>query len=73
MHNVYQQFRQLLSDPPLRVGTVTDVASGVVRVQLPGGGLVKARGNAEIGQNVFVRDGVVEAVAPSLAVEIIEV
>ena len=73
MHNLYQQFRKLLPDPPLQVGTVTEAGSGVVTVQLPGGGIVKARGSAEVGQNVFVRDGVVEAVAPNLTLEIIEV
>ena len=73
MHNLYQQFKKLLPDPPLQVGTVIEVGSGVVIVQLPGGGIVKARGSAEIGQNVFVRDGVVEAVAPNLTLEIIEV
>ena len=73
MGNLYQQFRALLPEPPLQVGTVTEVASGVITMQLPGGGLVKARGSAELGQHVFVRDGVVEGVAPSLPVELIEI
>jgi len=73
MHNVYEQFRQLLPDPPLQAGTVTEVGPGVVTVQLPGGGLVRARGSAELGQKVFVRDGTVEAVAPSLTLELIEI
>jgi hypothetical protein len=73
MPNLYQQFRALLPDPPLQIGTVTEVASGVVTVQLPGGGLVKARGSAEVGQKVFVRNGVVEAVAPNLTLELIEI
>jgi hypothetical protein len=73
MHNVYQQFRQLLPDAPLQAGTVTEVAVGVITVQLPGGGVLKARGTANLGQKVFVRDGVVEAVAPSLPLELIEV
>ena len=73
MHNIYQQFKKLLPDPPLQVGTVIEVSSGVVTVQLPGGGIVKARGSADIGQNLFLRDGVVEAIAPNLTLEIIEV
>lgn len=73
MHNVYEQFRQLLPDAPLQAGTVTEVAVGVVNVQLPGGGVVKARGTATLGQKVFVRGGVVESVAPSLSLELIEV
>lgn len=73
LQNVYAQFRELLPDSPLQVGTVTAVGDGVVSLQLPGGGLVKARGLAEVGQKVFVRDGVVEAVAPNLPIEVIEI
>ena len=73
MHNLYQQFRSLLPDPPLQVGTVLATNGGVATVQMPGGGLLKARGTALVGQKVFVRDGVVEAVAPNLTLEIIEI
>ena len=73
MHNLYQQFRSLLPDPPLQAGTVIEVTGGVVTVQLPGGGLLKARGNAQIGQKVFVRDAVVEAIAPNLTLELIDI
>ena len=73
MRNLYEQFRRLIPDPPLQAGTVTEAGAGVVTVQLPGGGRVKARGSAEVGQKVFVRDGVVEAVAPALALEVIEI
>ncbi|WP_404992074.1 hypothetical protein [Cupriavidus pauculus] len=73
MHNLYEQFRQLMPDPPLQAGTVISVGSGVVTVVLPGGGLLKARGNANVGQKVFVRDDAVEGIAPSLTLEIIEI
>jgi len=73
MGNLYQQFRALLPEVPLQVGTVVAVEAGAVTVALPGGGLLKARGTAEIGQTVFVRDGVVESVAPSLPVVLIEI
>ena len=73
MHNVYQQFRQLLPDPPLQAGIVTVVGAGVVTVQLPGGGILTARGGAQVGQTVFVRDDVIEGVAPSLTLEVIEI
>ncbi len=73
MHNLYQQFRALLPDPALQVGTVIEVTGGVVTVQLPGGGLLKARGNAQVGQKVFVRDAVVEAIAPNLTLELIDI
>ena len=73
MHNLYEQFRQLLPAPPLQAGIVTEVGSGVVTVQLPGGGVLRARGSADVGQRVFVRDGVVQAIAPSLTLEIIDI
>ncbi len=73
MFNVYEQFKQLLVDPPLQVGTVSEIGTGVVTVALPGGGTVKARGSPAIGQKVFVRDGVIEAIAPNLPLEIIEI
>mgnify|MGYP001764849381 CR=1 FL=1 len=73
MHNVYQQFRELLPDPPLQAGTVTAVGAGILTVQLPGGAQVTVRGEAQVGQNVFFRDGVVEGVAPSLTLEVIEI
>jgi hypothetical protein len=44
-----------------------------VTVALPGGGLIRARGSAAIGLKVFVRDDVIEGVAPSLMLEIIEI
>ncbi len=73
MHNLYEQFRRLVPDPPLQAGTVVAVGSGVVTVALPGGGLIKARGSAAIGQKVFVRDDAVEGTAPALPLEIIEI
>lgn len=73
MHNLYEQFRQLIPDPPLQAGTVVNVGSGVITVVLPGGGLIRARGNAAVGQKVFVRDDAIEGIAPSLTLEIIEI
>lgn len=73
MHNLYEQFRRLVPDFPLQVGTVVEAGSGVVAVRLPGGGFLKARGTANLGQQVFVRDDAIEGVAPSLPMEIIEV
>ena len=73
MHNVYEQFLQLLPDAPLQVGTVIEVGAGVLSVQLPGGGVTRVRGSAALGQKVFVRDGVLEAIAPDLTLEIVEI
>ncbi|QTD44391.1 hypothetical protein [Ottowia testudinis] len=73
MHNLYEQFLRLMPEPPLQAGVVVDVGSGVAIVQLPGGGRIKARGQAAVGQTVFVRDDAIEGVAPSLPMEVIEI
>lgn len=73
MHNLYEQFRQLIPDPPLQAGTVVGVGTGVATIALPGGGLIKARGDAAVGQKVFVRDSTIEGIAPSLLLTIIEI
>lgn len=64
--NIFRQFIDLLPKQPLEVGTVVVLSAAGATVQLPGGGLVHARGNASVGQRVFVRDGLIEGVAPSL-------
>ena len=66
MPNLYKQFIALQSPKPLEVGTVAFVVNGVATVDLPGGGRLQARGAAQAGQRVFVRDGVIEGEAPSL-------
>lgn len=71
MSNLYRKFRELLPDAPLLVGEVLSLAP--VRVELPDGSVITARGEATVGQQVFVRDGAVEGQAPALAVELIEI
>lgn len=71
--NPFRRLLALLPSPPLLVGDVTDVTDGVVTIELPGGGLMQARGDVLVGDRVFFRDGVVEGPAPSLPVELIEV
>lgn len=73
MTNIYRTFLDLLPARPLQVGTVLSVADGIARVDLPGGGILQARGQATAGQRVFVRDGLIEGAAPDLPVEVIEV
>ena len=51
----------------------TAVAGQLCTVQLPGGGVLQARGTASIGQRVFVRDGVIEGEAPAITPVDIEV
>jgi len=71
MSNLYRKFRALIPDAPLLVGTV--VATMPLRVELPDGTQIPARGEATLSERVFVRDGAVEGPAPLLPVEIIEV
>jgi hypothetical protein len=72
--NIYRELLSLLPSSPLLVGQVESVGTGTVTVQYPGGGtqMVRATGYA-IGAKVFVRDGVVEGLAPALPTVTIEV
>lgn len=73
MSNLYHQFLALLPPRPLQVGTVTAVAGQLCTVQLPGGGVLQARGDAAVSDRVFVRDGLIEGLAPALAVVVIDI
>lgn len=73
MSNLYHQFLALLPPRPLQVGTVTAVAGQLCTVQLPGGGVLQARGDAAVSDRVFVRDGLIEVLAPSLPVVAIDI
>lgn len=66
MANIFREFLDLLPARPLQIGTVLAVSGSQCTVELPGGGLLQARGSATVGAQVFVRDGVIEGVAPSL-------
>ncbi|QPF74185.1 hypothetical protein G8A07_15525 [Roseateles sp. DAIF2] len=73
MRNPFRQFLDLIPTEPLQVGTVRAVANGLATIELPGGGTISARGEAVIGQNVFVRGGAIEGAAPALPIEVIEI
>ena len=73
MSNLYRQFLDLLPPRPLQVGIVTATDGSTCTVQLPGGGVLQARGSTTVGQQVFVRDGVIEGAAPALTVVTIEI
>lgn len=66
MPNAFREFMALMPDQPLEVGDVTAIKASVAMIQLPGGGVVHSRGQATVGQRVFVRDGVIEGPAPTL-------
>lgn len=65
--NVYQAFLDLLPVTPLQVGTIAAIDGDVARLTLPGGGALTARGvgSRVLGDEVFVRDGVIEGDAPA--------
>jgi len=71
--NPYKMLKSLLPDPPLLAGTVIAAANGTCIVALPDGGTVQARGDAQVSDRVFVRDGAIEGPAPALPIEVIEV
>jgi hypothetical protein len=73
MRNLYKAFLDLIPDPALQVGVVQSISNNIATLEMPGGALLKARGEATVGQTVFVRGGVIEGQAPSLPVELIEV
>lgn len=66
MANLLKEFQSLLPDSPLLVGDVLSVTANIATLGLPDGAQITARGTATVGQRVFVRDGMVEGLAPSL-------
>jgi len=73
MRNPYRLFKEIFPDAPLQVGEVESIDGDTAIVVLPGGGRLSARGSAVAGARVFVRDGVIEAEAPSLPLVAIDV
>ena len=68
MPNVLNELKALLGPGRMQVGTVTAVSGGVATVTLPGGGKLRAKGQASVGAKVFVQDGVIQGPAPDLPV-----
>lgn len=71
--NAYVEFLALLPNYPLQIATVTAIEGEVARLALPGGGVLTARGAAAVGEQVFVRDGVIEGKAPAMPLVQVEV
>ena len=71
--NLWKRLRQLLPDAPLLVGEVLSVSAYGAIVELPDGAFVNVRGEATVGQKVFIRDGVIEGQAPNLSTVLIEI
>lgn len=66
MRNPFAQFQALLAPGPLQIGKVTAWESGIATIELPGGATLHARGQAAVGDKVFVREGAIEGPAADL-------
>ena len=66
MSNLYIQHKELLAPGRVQLGEVTAYADGMATVDLPGGGQLRARGQASVGTKVFVQAGVIQGPAPDL-------
>ena len=73
--NPYLAFLALLPNHPLQLATITAIDGEVARLVLPGGGVLTARGagTGAVGDQVFVRDGVIEGQAPPMPFVQIEI
>lgn len=71
--NLFQEMQAIFPKHPLQAGEVLSVSGGLATVLLPGGWEIKALGPATVGGHVFVRGGVIEGEAPSLAAVLIEI
>lgn len=66
MFNLYAVFKSLQAPKTRQAGKVIFVDGDVATIELPGGGIIRALGQAEVDQEVFVRDGVIEGLAGDL-------
>lgn len=74
MINVYKALLAVLPASPLLVGEVVSATGDELRIQLPDGGIERARGAYTVGQTVSFRaGGTVEGLAPALPFVDIEV
>ncbi|MCM2310298.1 MAG: hypothetical protein NDI84_02745 [Steroidobacteraceae bacterium] len=64
--NPYKRLLALIPGQPVDAGQVTSVTSAGVTVQLVDGATIHARGEATVGDHVYVRGGVIEGPAPAL-------
>lgn len=71
--NLFKAFKAVFPDAPLQVGEVIAVDGEMATVELPGGGVLQARGIATVGMQVWVRDGVIEGEASTLPLVEIEI
>lgn len=73
MSNLFQLFQDLVPQDPVQIGTVTVTSGGVHEVTLLGGGVIVAKGDAKVGDRVFLKGDTIQGLAPNLTEELIEI
>jgi hypothetical protein len=73
--NLYRYLKELLPQPALQIAEVLAVnADNTSTVEYPDGGQQTVRGTSvAVGQPAFVRNGVVEGLAPARTATVIEI
>ena len=64
--NVYAALKEILAPGRVQIGTVVAYVDGTATLELPGGGQIRARGQAAVRAKVFFKDGVIQGPAPDL-------
>ena len=65
--NPWSRLQALSPSPPLLVGQVVSVGGDQATIRLTGGGIITARGIAAVNDWVYVRNGIMEGLAPALS------
>lgn len=76
MSNLYRALMELIPDAPLQIATVASInaTEKTSIITWPGGDMQTVRGvNVPVGNQAFIRDGIIEGEAPSLTFETIEI
>lgn len=73
--NIFQRLQELQPQPALLIAEVLAVnADNTSTVQFPDGGQVRVRGTSvAVGQPAFIRNGIVEGLAPDRSATTIEI
>lgn len=69
MANLWDMFREITPEAPLLIGTVlSHTADGYSMIEMPGGGLVRAKGTlVAVNKKAFIQSGEVKSEAPDLS------
>lgn len=69
--NLWKRLVEVLNPRPLLIGTVTETDGVSSTVTLPGGATLSVIGTAAVDAKVFVKDGIIQGLAPTL--DIVEI